>query len=79
MNINAYIAALEGKKFCCWCLFKCNNAKVKGDTGDGQARTDGGHSVEHEAATEVAEGDAGAGAISVLVMRCRWGVLQSDD
>ena len=32
------------------------------------------HSVEREA-----EGDAGAGAISVLVMRCRWGVLQSDD
>ena len=42
MNINAYIAALEGKKFCCWCLFKCNNAKVKGDTGDGQARAGGG-------------------------------------
>ena len=42
MNINAYIAALEGKKFCCWCSFKCNNAKVKGDTGDGQARAGGG-------------------------------------
>ena len=27
------------------------------------------HLVEHEAAAEVAEGDAGAGAISVLVMR----------
>ena len=32
------------------------------------------HSVEREA-----EGDAGAGAILVLVMQCRWGVLQSDD
>ena len=42
MNINAYIAALEGKKFCCLCLFKCNNVKVKGDTGDGQARAGGG-------------------------------------
>ena len=42
MNINAYIAALDGKKFCCWCSFKCNNAKVKGDTGDGQARAGGG-------------------------------------
>ena len=42
MNINAYIAALEGKKFCCWCSFKCNNAKVKGDTGDGQASAGGG-------------------------------------
>ena len=41
MNIDAYIAALEGK-FCCWCLFKCNNAKVKGDTGDGQASAGGG-------------------------------------
>ena len=30
------------------------------------------HSVEREAAAEVAEGDAGAGAISVLVMQCRW-------
>ena len=37
------------------------------------------HSVEREVAAEVAEGDARAGAISVLVMRCRWGVLQSDD
>ena len=55
MNIDAYIAALEGKKFCCWCLFKCNNAKVKGDTGDGQTSAGGG------AAPEVAEGDAGAG------------------
>ena len=33
--------------------------------------------VEHS--LEVAEGDNGARAISVLVMRCRWGVLQSDD
>ena len=37
------------------------------------------HSVEREAAAEVAEGDAGAGAISVLVMWRRGGVLQSDD
>ena len=37
------------------------------------------HLVEHKAAAEVAEGDAGAGAISVLVLRRRWGVLQSDD
>ena len=37
------------------------------------------HSVEREAAADVGEGDAGAGAISVLVMRCQWGVLQSDD
>ena len=39
------------------------------------------HSVECKAAADMAEGDAGAGAraISVLVMRCRWGVLQSDD
>ena len=37
------------------------------------------HSVECETAAEVAEGDAGAGAISVLVMRRWWGVLQRDD
>ena len=37
------------------------------------------HSVERKAAAEVAEGDAGAGAISVLVLWCWWGVLQSDD
>ena len=35
--------------------------------------------MEREAAPEVAEGDARAGAISVLVMWRRGGVLQSDD
>ena len=44
---------------------KCNNAKVKGDTGDCQASAVVEHSVEREAAPEVAEGDAGGGAISV--------------
>ena len=37
------------------------------------------HSVEREATVDVAEGDARAGAISVLVMWRRGGVLQSDD
>ena len=37
------------------------------------------NSVEREAAPEVSEGDARAGAISVLVMWSRWVVLRSDD